>query len=802
MSNPLHDKGQHFLLTPKAEPLLEQLIFNNRPLLLVIFALLTLFLGYNAANIKPDASFERLIPLEHPYIVNMMERRDDLQNLGNSIRVVVAVKEGDIFTASYMETLKEIHDELFYIPGVDRSAMRSLWAASVRWTEVTEDGFQGGTVIPDGYDGSEESLDKLRQNILKSGEVGRLVADNFKSTSIDAPLYEVNPETGDRLDYKEFSRALEEQVRAKFQEKDPNIQIHIVGFAKKVGDLIEGIAQIAMFFLAAILITAVLLYGYSRCIAGTLVPIITSIVAVVWQLGILRVLGYGLDPYSVLVPFLVFAIGISHGVQIVNAMANEAAKGANALMAARLAFRGLYAAGLLALISDAMGFLTLLFIKIDVIRDLAVAASVGVAVVIITNLVLHPLIMSYIGISKSGVRHVQKAGEKTDRKWRVMSYFAHPSVAPISVLIAILGFGIGTYYKKDLKIGDLDKGAPELRQDSRYNLDNQYVIDNYSTSSDVLVVVVETATEQCSSYEVMDAMDRLQWRLENTPGVQSTASLVTVSKLATRALNEGNLKWFELSRNQQILNSSIQRAPSGLINTDCSLTPVLAFLEDHKAETLQRVVDEVEAFTAANPSDNYKFLLAAGNAGVEVATNQVIEKANTMMLIFVYSVVSALCLLTFRSVRATLCLMIPLGLTSVLCEALMAQFGIGTKVATLPVIALGVGIGVDYGVYIYTQLERFLLQGKPLQEAYFETLRTTGKAVMFTGLTLAIGVGTWIFSPIKFQADMGFLLTFMFLWNMIGALWLLPALARFLLRPEKMLAKARAAEAKLAASQA
>ncbi len=312
--------------------------------------------------------------------------------------------------------------------------------------------------------------------------------------------------------------------------------------------------------------------------------------------------------------------------------------------------------------------------------------------------------------------------------------------------------------------------------------------------------MVETGSEQCNAYEVMDAMDRLQWQLENTPGVQSTASLVTVSKLTTRALNEGNLKWFELSRNQQILNSSIQRAPSGMINTDCSLTPLLAFLEDHKAETLQRVVDEVEAFIAANPSDNYRFMLGAGNAGVEVATNQVIEKASNRMVLFVYAVVSGLCLLTFRSVRATLCLMIPLGLTSVLCEALMAQAGIGTKVATLPVIALGVGIGVDYGVYIYAQLERFLLQGKPLQEAYFETLRSTGKAVMFTGLTLAIGVGTWMFSPIKFQADMGFLLTFMFLWNMIGALWLLPALARFLLQPEKMIAKARAAETKLVTS--
>ena len=447
---------------------------------------------------------------------------------------------------------------------------------------------------------------------------------------------------------------------------------------------------------------------------------------------------------------------------------------------------------MLALISDAFGFLTLFFIEIDVIRDLAVAAGLGVAFVIITNLVLHVLIMSYLGISKGGIRHVQNHGEKQDRKWRLMSYFAHPGVAPISLLIAVIGLGLGLYYKQGLKVGDLDQGAPELRADSRYNLDNAYIIDNYSTSADVLVVMVKTPEEQCTQYSVLRAMDSLQWELQNTPGVQSSASLADVSKIVTKALNEGNWKWYEISRNQTIINASIREAPAGLINTNCDLTPVLVFLEDHKAETLETVTERVEEFASNNNNDEYTFMLAAGNAGVEAATNDVISSAKNMMLIFVYGVVASLCLLTFRSIRAVLCILIPLGLTSILAEAIMAVSGIGIKVATLPVIALGVGIGVDYGIYIYSKLEKFLLEGKTLQEAYFETLRSTGKAVIFTGVTLGIGVVTWIFSPIKFQADMGLLLFFMFIWNMVGSIWLLPALARFLLRPDRMVAKARA----------
>ena len=297
--------------------------------------------------------------------------------------------------------------------------------------------------------------------------------------------------------------------------------------------------------------------------------------------------------------------------------------------------------------------------------------------------------------------------------------------------------------------------------------------------------MVKTPTEGCSSYSTLKAMDDLSWRMENTPGVQSVVSMVTVSKQVIKGMNEGNLKWETLSRNQHVLNNSIARADS-LYNSDCSLAPLLVFLEDHKAQTLTTAVAAVEDFAAKNNTDEHQFLLAAGNAGIEAATNDVISASETMMLIAVYAAVISMCLITFRSIRATACVILPLVLTSVLGNALMAYMGIGVKVATLPVIALGVGIGVDYGIYIYSRLETFLRMGMPLQEAYYQTLKSTGKAVLFTGVCLAIGVATWIFSAIKFQADMGLMLTFMFLWNMFGAIWLLPALARFLIKPERL----------------
>ncbi|MBU2322763.1 MAG: MMPL family transporter, partial [Gammaproteobacteria bacterium] len=660
---------------------LERLIFNNRPAVILLCLLISVFLFYQASQVRPQTSFEKMIPLGHPYIQKMLEHRNDLANLGNTVRISVEAVEGDIFTKEYMETLRQISDEAFYISGVDRSGLKSLWSPSVRWTEVTEEGFAGGEVIPQTYDGSAESLEELRNNVLKSGQVGRLVANNFKSSIVDIPLLEAYPDPNDQgtlipLDYQQFSHQLEEKIREKYQAQNPNVKVHIIGFAKKVGDLIDGLIGVALFFAVAIGITFVLLLWFTHCIKSTLAVLVATLIAVGWQLGMLNVLGFGLDPYSMLVPFLVFAIGISHGVQKINGIAMASGDAPDALAAARMAFRQLFIPGLVALLSDAVGFVTLLLIDIGVIRELAIGASVGVAVIILTNLILLPVIISYIGISQKAVTISREEACREHPFWRFLSKCAHPMVAPISVVVAVVALAGGVWYGQNLKIGDLDQGAPELHPDSRYNLDNDFVIRNYSTSSDVLVIMVKTASEGCSTYPTLSAMDELMWKMENTEGVQSTISMVTVSKQVIKGMNEGNLKWETLSRNQDVLNNSIARA-DGLYNADCSLAPVLVFLNDHKAETLERTVAVAEAFAKEHNREGLEFVLAAGNAGIEAATNEVIAASETTMLIAVYAAVSIMCLLTFRSLAATLCVILPLVLTSVLGNALMAFMGIG-----------------------------------------------------------------------------------------------------------------------------
>ncbi|NMG16095.1 efflux RND transporter permease subunit [Aromatoleum bremense] len=774
---------------------LERLIFNHRLAVVVICAVVTVVLAVvGAMKLQLNASFESMLPQSQPYIQNYLESRKELRGLGNVLRVVVASPSGDIFDPAYQETLKKISDELILTPGVDRAWVKSLWTPSVRWTEVTEEGFQGGPVMPDSYDGSPQATGELKLNIARSGIVGRFVGNDFKSSMIFVPLLDKDPATGAAIDYRALSRNLEENIRLRFERAagsgGPEIRIHIIGFAKLVGDLIDGVSQVMAYFAIAALIAILVIFFYTRCLRSTALVVACSVIAVVWQMGLIAALGFELDPFSILVPFLIFAIGVSHGAQKMNGIVQDIGRGTHRLVAARFTFRRLFLAGMTALVADAVGFAVLMVIDIPVIQALALAASIGVAVLIFTNLILLPVLLSYTGVSaraaerslvaESGAADGTGAGlwrwleRFTERRWAI-------GAIAVSAVLTVAGFVVSL----ELKIGDLEPGAPELRADSRYNRDNAYITANYSLSSDQFAVIVRTAAEGCLKYETLVEADRLAWQLQQLPGVQTTVFLGDAVRQITAGSYEGNPKWLTLARNQDVLNYGAQQASVNnpdLFNNDCSVMPVIAYLTDHRAETLDAIVATAAQFAEAHSTPERQFLLAAGSAGIEAATNIVVREANRTMLLYVYAAVVVLCFVTFRSWRAVVVAVVPLAVTSILCEALMVVLGIGVKVGTLPVIALGVGIGVDYALYLLSIQLAQQRTGASLAQAHRSALQFTGKVVALVGVTLAAGVVTWIWSPIKFQADMGILLTFMFVWNMAGALILIPALSHFLLK--------------------
>ncbi len=767
----------------------EQILFNNRSIFLLICAVVTIFLGLAALKVRVNADYNDTIPTHQPFIRNYLQHYDALQAQANAVQIAVTANQGTIIDAHYLKVLQEINDAVYLLPGVDQPFMTSLWTPNTRWVAVTPVGFAGGPVIDGGsYDGSAQQLQLVRQNILRTGRIGSLVSNDFRSSMLTIPLLETNYRTGEPLDYGDFARNLN-QLRTRFNGQ--GVTLHITGFAMIVGDMINGIDKILTFFAVSLVIASAFLFWYTRCVRSTALVVLASLTAVIWQMGILAFIGYGLTPYSVLVPFLIFAIGMSHGAQKMNGVMQDIGRGTHPLVAARYTFRRLFLAGFAALICDMTSFAVLLTIRISAIQQLALIASIGVGILIITNLMMLPAMLSYTGVSKSAAQRslasTPAPGEPRRKHmlWDFLDRFTTRNYA-IAALIFMAAIGsVGWYIGRGLQIGDLKPGAPELRQASQYNRDNALIVKNFTTGSDTFIVLTDTPVSGCINFDVLSTMDRLQWQLEQLPIVASTTSAGSVASSMFMLQSEGAPKWYGLEPTYGLLGSMAHIMPDGLLNFSCTFAPIYISLTDHKAQTLETVTNTVQNFIddPKNQGPDFKMSLAGGNAGIEAATNIVIKQANRNMLVLVYAVVIIFCLITFRSWRAVICAVVPLTITSLLAQTLMVWLGIGVKVATLPVTALGVGIGVDYALYVLSIMLKNLRQGASLSDAYHATLLFTGRVVILTGITLATGVATWIFAPIKFQADMGVLLSFMFLWNMLGAMIFLPALAYFLLPP-------------------
>ncbi len=751
---------------------LEAFFFEQRSASLVVFLVFTLLMAFFAVQLRMSAGFDRRLPLEHEYIRTFVQYKDLLFG-ANRITVVLRAKSANVWTKPCLTRLLEVTDALTLLPGVDRATVRSLWTPNVFFTEITEDGFKaepviGGDIVPQGL--TADVIERIRARTVEGGHIGTLVANDFGGAMITADLNEKDPKTGKVLDYVEFNRLLDDRIRAPYQ--DDQVEIQIIGFAREIGEITAGAQRALRFFALALLLTALLLYGYCHSFKATFLVLASSLTSLIWQFGTLKLLGIDLDPLAILVPFLVFAIGVSHGVQQINFIMRARSDGLDADRAARKSFSALLVPGVLSIMTAFSGFATLYLVPVPLIRELALVAAIGVFYKMFTNLLMLPLIASTMTFP-GALSGLGAWGRAPSRLLVRAVKFPVPVIAA-GVLIALVALWQG----QGRQIGSLQNGSPELNEASRFNRDTASIAQKFDIGQDWLSVVFEMQAG-CMNPQGMLYIEDFGWQMAQVEGVLSTDSLVDQLKLYNAGMNEGNPGMTTITRDERGLGSQVHGMNdriAGLSSADCKVQVVNLYLADHKAETIRRVVEAVKAFAGQNRQEGVNIRLAGGNAGILAAVNEVLEKGELPMLAYVYLCVVLLVFLAYRNWKAVIACSMPLIFASSAGYWFMNEFHMGLSLATLPVMVLSCGIGVDYAFYIYNRIRFHRLRGMGIESSVEDAMRETGNATMFTALTLSIGVATWSFSELRFQADMGKLLSFMFMINMIAAMTLLPAL--------------------------
>lgn len=757
---------------------LEGAVFRQRVLVLSVLGVITAVMAWFGLQLRMEAGFEKQMPVGHEYVKTFTEYRDQLFG-ANRLTVVVKARNGHIWNREALARLYEVTQAVIFLPGVDRMGVQSLWTPNSFVNEITEEGFRAQPVIPgtvtvEALDG--EIIDAVRRATAQGGYIGTLVSRDQSSAMITAEIGEVDAD-GNRLDYVAYNRLLEEKIRAPFEDAD--FEVQIIGFAKQIGDIADGAAAVLEFCVVALLLTTVAVYWYCHSLRLTILPVACSIASLIWQFGTLKLMGYGLDPLAVLVPFLVFAIGVSHGVQQINFIVREIAHGKSTLDAARASFTGLLVPGTLALVTAFVSFITLLLIPIPMVKELAIISSIGVGYKIVTNLVMLPVAASFLNFSREYADKAMLKRERRSQWLRGLARVARPRNAVMVAMLTAAIFGVSVWQSHDRVVGSVLPGAPELRPESRFNRDAVSIAGSYDMGLDWLTVVFEAPANSCEDVAAGKYQDDFVAAVENVPGVQAVRSFARELRTYNQGYNEGNPKMAVVpidGGNYAALATEIARN-RGYVNTDCSMTAVHLYLTDHKASTIHRVIEAVKTFRAANVIEGVNVRLASGNAGVLAAINDEVERSELPMMLYVYAAIAVLVLLAYRDLRAVVACCLPLTVATFIGYWFMKEFEIGLTVATLPVMVLAVGIGVDYAFYIYNRLQMHLANGHDIGRALEFSILEVGMATIFTAITLAIGVATWAFSELKFQADMGKLLAFMFMVNLVMAMTALPAFA-------------------------
>ena len=835
----------------------EPLIFSKRPLTLTVISLMTLLLGWQASQLRLDSGFEKQLPKDHPYIQILKEHQAQFGG-GNTVLLAVSQKagQGDIYNGPFLSSLKTATDAVFFLTGVDRTRVSSMFTPNTRYLEVVEGGFQGGNVVPSGFKPTPEALAVVKDNVRKASIIGRLVSNDQTSAVVSAELVDTNPRTREKLDYIKTAHSFEgirerltqpmlyelklkadsdplpagtrvaavyadprgplfnyrsfhgavvapsgetidrsypgrelEVVESKNPDFNPNVEVQIIGFAKVIGDVADASLGVIGFFAVTVLLVWFVLAWYMGSFVVALYPLSCGLLAVVWELGILHLAGYALDPFAILVPFLVLAISVSHGIQITSFWLLEVAdRGLNSFDASRATYRRLVIPGITALLTNVIGFGTILLIPIGIVQEMAINAMFGLVAVIVCKKILLPCLLSYVKLrNPERFRSFQRQRDQRLKPlWWRFSALTNTGVAAAILVLLVLASAGAWKVSRSLQIGELHSGVPALKPDSRYNLDSAYISENYAIGVDILQVYAHTHKNGCIDYDVMNRIDRFGWYMQGVPGVVSTVSMPLMDKLVWSKYNESNPRWSQLPRSEDglILAGQQFTTSTGLLNEDCSVMPTYLFTADHRATTIDGILAAINAFTAeSKPDDPVSFHLAGGNVGVMAATNEVIRDTEFKVLFWLFLAITICVYASFRGITGVICVVVPLAAVSVFTYAIMVWIGIGQTVATLPVAAFAAGIGVDYGIYIYSVLEENVkAKNMGLREAYADTLHQTGKAVVVTGLALSASVATWVMSGLQFQIDMGILLTIMFLANAVAALVMLPAFARFLMK--------------------
>lgn len=753
---------------------------DHRYVVLGVIFLMTLIFGYYIKNIVIKTELTDLLPSTHPFI--KIHEKYKAQ-LGGSIKVfmMLQVKDGNIYTKETLQKIVRITEGLDAIPGVNHNQIYSIGSRKLKKVKITGDAILSEDLMKE-VPSSECAMDDLKKTIRSSpGVFGVWVSRDEKSVIFTAGFIEhlMNVD----VIFKEARKLVE-------KETDKNHTIFMAGEPVLMGWVNHYQGEMWWIFGATMFALFAILYFYFRNLVGVVVPVVSTIMGAIWGLGFCGMIGYNLEPLILVIPLLITARALSHSVQVTERYFECYQESKDVREACIKAMTSIVPPGTLGIVTDVLGILFIAVAPIPMIQKLAYLCSFWAFSIIFTTLIFCPLVISFFK-APPNIADITDT-EKGSTQWVLgiiarMSYGKGALVVLILTVIIAVFTGIAAYR---VELGDVHPGSPILWENSNYNVAIATMNKNFPGTEELYVILEGSGPRAVESPGFLRIMNSFQRYMEKNSSAGRSLSLSDLLPPIYRAIYVGHPKFetlpLEKAQVSQIFyRVGAQAAPGDYdlyFSRDGSSATAIMWFKDHMGKTLRSAVATVKQFIKENEEalakEKCAFRLASGNLGMTAAMNEAVADSQLLNMILVLGSCFILCALTYQSCVAALILMIPLNLANIITLAIMNGLDIGLNINTLPIVSVGVGVGIDYGIYLLSRFcEEYQVDGAYSLEVANRAIKTTGKAIFFTATTMVIGVLFWyFFSSMKFQAEMGLLLAIIMFLNMVGALVVIPML--------------------------
>ncbi len=763
------------------------LIIEKRMIFLTIISLITLFFIYRTMEIKIYTKFADLLPQGHEYIKVHNRIRAKFSG-ANTVNMLLQVKEGDIFNTTTLQKVKDITEELYLIPGVDRFKIFSISVNYMVDMVITSGGFGFQPMMWPDVPKTQEEMEALKEKIYASVFYGSFVWFDGKKTLITADFFE------DEIDYSVVFKELR-RIQEKYEDES-NI-LCISGEPLRIGYVDSYVWPIFRIMIITFAVMFALFYYWYRSFRAAVIPFMAAFISGLWGIGFMDLMGYNLDPLILVFPFLIASRAACHTVQVLKRYTEECLITKESKSACKRVIEGMFVPGFTAITTDAMGIILIALTPIQILQKITIACTFWCIAQIIIAIILVPITLSFLPISPSLLKKFERKGILDRILVKVGTLIGGKGSLVVFAMVPIL-LVLGYLGARTIQVGDAVPGSSLFWPWHRLNRDGFRIAFSMPILSPLYVLMegeqqydlVSCPGKRELCGENFAEMYRFEKFMRETPGrlVMFSSSIVTTFAGANWLMHEGDPNWHFFPTTDRHINSSYRRVTKTGIpgssdkyvsyGTDKDANIVI-YCRDKMTPTIKTVMARVKEYLDKHSRLQLpmKYKLAGGAFGVQAAINEVIEEYHVRTLGWALLAIFIICCIMFRSIMAAVMLTIPLIVSNLIAYTMMATgifyllpTPITITTSTLPVSAVGIGLGVDYGIYMLGRILEENKNRKDLKGAIEVTMTSVGEPVVFTALAMTGGLIVWVFSPLMFQATMGFNQATILLHNMLGGL--------------------------------